>query len=126
MISAWDVYWVMQLDSIGCAMVLFAALLTVGGIILLWASCEDADKGDEGAEAVFKWSGRAFLFGVFLGFASALVPSSKTAAAMIVLPAITSDAVVDTVAPEAAELYNMAKDALRDLAKEKKAEKTGD
>ena len=43
-----------------------------------------------------------------------LTPSSKTAAAMIVLPALTSEEVVGTVKSEAKEPYEMAKEALKE------------
>src|SRR5690606_7040123 len=90
----------------------------IGGFVVI-----DAYGGDEDdAKRTFK---RWMLFGggvlVFSFLLASLLPSSKTAAAMIVLPAITSDTVVQTVAPEARELYELAKDALRSVAKDKPA-----
>lgn len=51
-----------------------------------------------------------------------LLPSSRTAAAMIVVPALTSKEVVEPVAGEAKELYDLAKEALKNLAKPKDKE----
>jgi Na+/proline symporter len=126
MISAWQVYWVMQLDSIisitgwlsffGCFF---------GGIgFIVHRVARSMDDEESKAVAAATWLSKPVLMlGLLSLFANGFLPSSKTAAAMIVLPAITSDMVIDTVSPEARELYGLAKGALKNLgAKDKAAE----
>lgn len=50
---------------------------------------------------------------------NAFLPSTKTAAAMIVIPAVANN---EAIQREAGELYGIAKDALRELAKPDKPE----
>lgn len=126
MIDAWDVYWVMQLDQIRGGMMALSIVtglaLTIGivsGAVVVF----DVLGGDDaGAKLAYKrWVMRGVALFAFAFLSVSLLPSSRTAAAMIVLPAITSDTVVQTVAPEARELYELAKDALRSVAKDKPA-----
>jgi hypothetical protein len=137
MIDAWDIYWVMQLDSIGRSLrfIVFALFILSGAFSIraVWCSvqspddwlseeCKTAAAASRASEPAARSA--AIRFGVaFLAVMSvnALIPSSKTAAAMIVLPALTSESVVQTVAPEARELYELAKDALRNVSKDKGA-----
>lgn len=117
MVTADQIYWVMQMDTIILGLVLLGLLLFFGGMMFAFGYGEEGYTGS----AVFC----AFLS--FMGFlmlvSTMFLPSTKTSAAMIVLPAITNDKVVDTVAPEARELYELAKDALKNMgAKDAKKE----
>ncbi len=122
-ISAWDIYWVLQLDSIGAAVFVLAGLFAGGafGLALtgyfnlensrvmpeLPTSQREAVEGKRQLRAA-----KAFAF-VAIPFValSALIPSSKTAAAMYVIPAVANN---ETLRKEAGELYGLAKDALKD------------
>lgn len=110
MITAWDVYWVMQLDSI---IVLAALAMIVGGVagavMTLYGTVEDEP-------AAARMGKRALAVAAVAAVVMAFAPSSKTAAAMIVLPALTSEAVTEPLAKEAAELYGLAKKALAEVA----------
>lgn len=64
-----------------------------------------------------------WLFGLALIF-STFTPSSKTIAAMIVLPKITSPQAIDTVSKESRDIYELAKKALANLAEDKPAAPT--
>jgi hypothetical protein len=112
MISAWDIYWVMQLDTIRSA-------LGIASVFALAATAiSTLAIGIEGASPRY-----AKFFGAILAplaIAAALVPSSKTAAAMVVLPAIANN---QTIQREAGDLYGIAKDALRNLAAPKEQTK---
>ena len=112
MISAFEVYLVMQLDSI-------RTMLLVSGVIGT-AFCFSAFVTVFEFEDTPRWL--KFIFGlcILFGFASGLLPSSKTAAAMILVPALASEEVVEPVAAEARELYQLAKQALREVAKTEK------
>lgn len=106
-ISAWDVYWVMQLDAIGVAMVLISivGMIIVGCLFLGWL--EKDVPGFVLALITPAW-GFALLLAIFL-------PSTKTAAAMIVLPAVANN---ETVQTEAVDLCRLAKKALADAVGE--------
>ena len=122
-ISAWDVYWVMQLDSIS---VLISGLLAVSavvcaGLFLVQAvhAGEDCWSWNEGSiqerkefrRTIRGHGARALVAAMFFALASALTPSSKTVAAMLILPAIANN---ETIQREAGDLYGLAKEALRE------------
>jgi hypothetical protein len=122
MVSAWDVYWVMQLDAIGTTAFVVALLgLLAGGVgslIHYGASTgeNDFDKATARATKVFRG---VFFVGVVALMTCAFLPSSKTAAAMILVPALTSEQVIEPVGAEARELYALAKQALTNIAQPK-------
>ena len=109
--NAWQVYWVMQLDSIGIGIFLFGLVLILLGLLALVFA---ADGCDESLSPRFVLG--VIASGALLWFVDMFLPSTKTAAAMIVLPAITSESATAAVAPEVRELYDLAKDALRHAA----------
>lgn len=106
MISPWDIYWVMQLDSIGAASVLLSIFAVPSAIFTALAA----------KEGELPWSVPVILapFAALLLFAAIFLPSSKTAAAMLVIPAIANN---ETIQREAGDLYQLAKDGLRELVK---------
>jgi hypothetical protein len=134
MVSPFEVYLVMQLDSINALFGLLAgaSALLAGGWLFIVAMSTDFDFQASKEEkkvrldAAKKFSFRTFLFGVACLVAAAFLPSTKTAAAMILIPALTSKEVVEPVATEAKELYGLAKEALRGLAERKPEPKSED
>lgn len=131
MISPWTIYWIMQLDSINTGLNILS-FLTGGLVVILsvasavhysadpaeWASKEmkvSAERANERAPKIKTFAVRiavfAFLPSFFLGI---LLPSSKVAAAMVLIPAIANN---ETVQKEAGELYQLAKDGLKELVK---------
>lgn len=110
MVSPFDVYLVMQLDSIGSMFLFFALVGSFVAVVLcLFGSIEEEP-------AVLSWGRKVAAFAILSTLASGLLPSSKTAAAMILIPALTSEEVVAPVSAEARELYGLAKAALRNVA----------
>ena len=107
MISPFEVYLVMQLDTIRPAAGVFGFAATGAGLfVVIFGFTEDETWG--------KWLGSLLLASGLLSFLLAtFLPSTKTAAAMLILPAITADEVVKPLGNEAKELYDLAKDALR-------------
>lgn len=126
MLTAWDVYWVMQLDSIGAVAMCVAFVVSgLAAFASLWAL---AARGDCDPEAwyspeykakalrnqslwprLFARARQLGLVAACLWTLSAFIPSTKTAAAMVVLPAIANN---ETIHREAGELYDLAKRAL--------------
>lgn len=124
MITAWDIYWVMQLDAIG-AVVSFIAIslclitaiaFVLGGINKYeaseWPSISEGKK--ELGLARQAYAKRMLLPAATLLLLSALTPSTKTAAAMLIIPKIANSEVIRR---EADDLYTIAKEAMRNLAK---------
>lgn len=107
MIDAWDVYWVMQLDAVRVTLIILSTAL---GIVCTFATLHTFIE-----EVGFPHLKKLVAVWALLMLAAAFTPSSKTAAAMIVVPALTSEEVVQPVSEEARELYGLAKDALRNL-----------
>lgn len=131
-ISAWDIYWVMQLDSIHCAIFILALALSaisLIGLVSTWwnndfAKIYENSTYEEGKKKYAQYTASIETgkktFKRFLPYAFAAIsvasflPSSRTAAAMIVIPAIASN---ETIQREAGDLYQIAKDGLRELVK---------
>jgi hypothetical protein len=112
--TAFEVYLVMQADSIrlllGCAAFGFVALCIL--------SLEVRD-----GKAYLRVPRFVLLMAVALFSGVMLVPSTKTLAAMYVIPAVTSEHAVEKIAPEVREVWELAKDALREAGKKSEVEK---
>lgn len=126
MVSPFDVYLVMQLDRVVVFLGLGCAVSAVVLFIAVMSHSMDVDiySGERSAAARVKRDAALRKWWIPAAFAAAfaLMPSSKTAAAMILVPALTSDAVVVPVTEEARELYGLAKDALRSVAERERRE----
>lgn len=115
-LSAFEVYLVMQLDSIreyAPAGLIIGGMLffVVGAILSLFIGTEEG-LGRKGlgvvcAAIVLICTLASISAGVSI---SVFAPSTKTAAAMIVVPAIVNN---ETLQEDAGEFYDLAKDALR-------------
>jgi hypothetical protein len=118
-ISAWDVYWVLQLDRIGSTMfwlpVAASGFTFFGAMVSEGATVWDFEK--KRLHGYVKYLCAA-MFASWL--ACLFLPSSKTAAAIIVLPAIANN---ETVQTEAADLYKLAKQAMQKAVGEEKETK---
>lgn len=113
MITPFEVYVVMQLDVI--REISFVVCLFTGLIALPLSITYMIGSALEQSETHNLWPPLQKLLtcmGVGL-LVLAVIPSTKTAAAMIVLPAITSDEVVKPLGDGARELYDLAKQALK-------------
>lgn len=116
MVTPFEVYLVMQLDALRGFLCWISA---IGAIVALIATIVGFFAHMDNEEWAFPFflAGRkwfiAALCGLFVGIA---LPSTKTAAAMILLPALTSKEVTEPLSREAGELYELAKSALRNAA----------
>ena len=103
MISASEVYWVMQADN-------FKDVLAVlGGVGIILSVMSYGMSFTEGVDEIKTKQirpilKRLFFCSLFAITVSLFIPNSKTMAAMVILPTITSDKVIDTISPEAKEL----------------------
>lgn len=112
-ISPWTIYlWQLADDLKNLLAVPSIAVGILSAIALGVAFLEDE-------KTVIKLAVKAILFIAFpLGFMSALIPSSRTIAMMVVIPRLTESKAVQTDLPE---LYDIAIKTLKDqFTKEKK------
>ena len=121
MISAFEIYFVMQLDTWVFVSRVTSFLSLVIFVVLNIATYEIGGTAKETAKETAKPYWRALLFIFCLSSTiGMLLPTSKTAAAMIILPKIASNENMATLSKEASELYNIAKDAIKKVSKDDK------
>lgn len=133
MITAWQIYWVMQLDSIGLAFGLIgiAGLGFTGGAFAfgcmnksssrIFPELDSSMREAATGAAQIAFARKALIPAILLFLVGAFIPSTKTAAMMLVIPAVANN---QAIQHEAGDLYGIAKDALRELARPKNAEKS--
>lgn len=131
LVSPLEVYAVLQLDTIITGLRFGVAVAAAGGICSMFTLGFHGDdyyhsEGTKQTNAAVRKGALKFakICGVSAVLCSALavfMPSTKTAAAMILLPAITSDKVTEPLTREAGELYQLAKSALTKAVEEPKA-----
>ena len=137
MISPFQVYLVLKLDDIITgAQVLACSFTLVLGLICLMATSINAMEADSSytgdpkrdrlVAASKYWRGKLYWClggGAFFFSVATLLPTTKQAAAILILPAITSDEVVAPVKKEAGDLYALAKQALTNAVEADKPKK---
>lgn len=100
-ISPWTIYWVLQLDSIRAALS-FACFVIACAALFGFLYCVDERKRLVVPTLLSVLAAIVFT-------AAAFLPSTKTAAAMVVVPAIANNPRIQS---EAGDLYQLAKEAL--------------
>jgi|ERR1700761_727452 len=122
--SPFLVYLMMQADSITNALVVISIItgcLFVFGIAIyvITKGCADHDAEAESVNRAIASPLKyvSIVFGISM-LMDALMPSTKTIALMVVLPKVTSPQAIDAMGSEAKDVYLLAKDALRTLAKD--------
>ena len=116
MISAWELYFILQMDSIGtgiCGLGLAAGTVALvygfaGALMRDSYNSEHNGKWERGVK-VHKTTVKLGVLAAALLFTSSFIPSTRTLAAMVVVPAIVNNTAVQK---EAGELYQLAKQAL--------------
>lgn len=103
-ISPWTIYWVLQLDNIGNASEM-VAFLGLFALPFLWGFVLSELK----SLAAFVFAVGVTVVWLAVATAAIFLPSTKTAAAMFVIPAIANN---ETIQREAGDLYGLAKQAL--------------
>lgn len=116
--TPFQVYLLLQMDSLNTALGIILLMLSLLLVVLTFHACMEGWDYYEG-KSIYKKCAWAFL--VTLPLAT-LCPSTKTVAAMIVLPRVTSPQALDAMGKEGQELYALAKKALENLADDKKKE----
>lgn len=118
-ISPWALYWILQLDTIGMASS-FIAFMGLFAVPFVWGFSIFEVRNF----LAYLASSVLTVVWVIAVMAAVFLPSTKNMAAIIVVPAIVNNA---TVQNEASEIYQLAKQAMRnavDAKPEPKAEES--
>lgn len=100
-VSAWQIYLVTRLDSIHCLLaVLFPLALVIIFVGMLFLINDDTLE-KEAVAAFRKAVSVSLVLAPLLGTALMLVPTSKEAAAMLVVPKVVNSSLVQRDIPEA-------------------------
>ena len=99
MISAWDVYWLVKLDSFN---LMFCIFLFVSSVVIL-AALPVSDYDEELAKKIFKIGVCGFLLNItFFTF----IPTTKEVAAIYLIPKIANNKNVQQIPYNTARLLN--------------------
>jgi len=121
--NAWTIYWILQLDTINFVLVAltlgigaFAGITAIAGALnkssgTFYPELSSSKKERELGEAQSRTAKRMLTPFFILAALAAFSPSTKTAAAMVIVPAIANN---ETIRKEAGDLYSLAKQALRE------------
>lgn len=130
--NAWTIYWILQLDSLNTLFCILSVFATIGaGISVVAAialsadlSAYDVEKKTKDflhAQLIQKVAKCMSIVASILLLLAAFLPTTKTAAAMVILPAVVNN---QKIQAEAGDLYNIAKQALRKAAGAEESTKT--
>lgn len=121
-ITPWTMYWLVKLDSLNGFFFTVAWMAVTAASIGIAVTAYEWDMHENTCPTVRRWVKRLAFLSLFSGFASAVLPTTKQMAAIVVIPAITnSELVSETVPREAGELYTLAKEWLRNKSEAKEA-----
>lgn len=89
MISGWTIYWVTRMDAVGNLLLVLAVSFFALGVLAITTSdvCDAAKE-----EARDRLAAKLILLSVVLAVLTALTPSTKEVAAILVLPRIANSA----------------------------------
>jgi hypothetical protein len=118
--TAMEVYWVMQLDTIrfGANTILFVIGMVSAFVLIIGITGSTAPNDTLFPRAAAVKCVRSGVYGAAVSFVIGVlvifIPSSRTVAAMYILPAIVNS---EDVQLEMKEIYDLAKDGLKSLVK---------
>ena len=125
--NPWTVYWLFKLDDIQ-AFLLLPMALSIANIVWSVMSSDDwnnsNEKNDENRRRKMKMP--LLYLGIFCVFLSVIIPSTKTIAAIIVLPRIASAENLNTLSRDAGDIYTLAMSKLKDVIGEQAAKSEGE
>lgn len=114
MISGWELYVVLKLDSFQAFFEVVGGvglISSIGGLIVATVASLDYDETTKTiankARSLLRKT--AVIFGLFV-IAGVLLPSTKQAAAILIIPKIATNENVEMISDEAKSLYSLAKE----------------
>lgn len=118
MITHWTIYLILMLDNLKVLFICFLMLSTLTLVII--SALTIADITDKGSKQLWRCLRSSIASFLFFASAVALIPNTKQMAMILVIPKIAnSEFVQETLPQEAKELYAIAKEALKEIFKEK-------
>ena len=112
-ISPWTLYWILQLDSIKAAVVALAITTSLATLFLGVIGLDSSERERARGETMHRFAIRLAIVAVPLTLLTAFLPSSRTMAAVVLIPAIANN---ETIQREASDLYRLAKQAIERVA----------
>lgn len=129
--SAWTLYWIMQLDGIKEWMGIWVGLGIIGSlstcVISLYFFCEERaelstpSNNENTLKKVKPWRTACITIFALASLAYTLTPSTKTMAAVVVVPKIIKDGDIEAVAQDAKDLYKVGIKRLKEILGEEQA-----
>ena len=114
MISEWDVYWLVKLDSFCTFFVVCAPILLVASIVLFFLSIESSELDEKKTRTLAL---TAFIFSLVLALARLVCPTTREMAVIKIAPRIVnSDLVQKDIPKESREMYDLFKAWLKEKA----------
>ena len=126
MITPWTIYWITRLDTLGtlATIIIVLASIATGAGGLYWLIEREDVRVDELPEfdrRTRKFITRAGSVAVAAGLCGAFIPSTKEAAAMLVIPAVANNADVQALGSELPKLAREWVESLRPKQAEKES-----
>jgi len=120
--SAWTVYWLFKLDDIQCVFLVASIIIGISFIIscLNYAANYEYQHYRKKNMRIVRHIGYTLLICATI---CTFIPSTKTMAAIIVLPRIASAENLDVVSKDAGDIYNLAMARLKDALGEPQTNK---
>jgi len=110
-ISGWTIYWLTRLGGIQTFLLTAGIATFIGGITaFIGTNVENANKW-------IRVSKKVAVIGFVMIILGILTPTTKEAAAIIIIPKLANS---ETLKRECGEIYNLAKDWLTNLSEDKK------
>lgn len=99
MITGWELYWILRLDTISAAFcILASALVIISTLVTMCTINHDID---------FNWGTvLLILFTLFFGLGAVFIPNTKQAAAIYILPRIINNEKIQNIGNNALDTTN--------------------
>lgn len=118
-ISGWSVYWLLQLDAIRTFFEVFTVFGGFGFIIAVAALVTAPTEGHRDIVKPFVVLGTILLPVILAGVV--LIPTTKTMAAILIVPRLATAENLQTVSKDTGDLYKLAMQRLKDALGEETA-----
>lgn len=122
--DAWTVYWLFKLDDIQTLFQVASFILVIGAMVSTvgyFISRSYYDKQDK--KTCLKFMRPLIPVAITCLVVAVLIPSTKTMAAIIVLPKIVSAENLDMVAKDGGDIYKLAMERIKDTLGQVQADK---
>ena len=119
MITEWEMYWILKLDGLHGALVVFTVVsaITLGIAGVVWMVCDTEDKDSDRFFRVIKCS---LITCIVCLIPAVFLPTTKEMAMIKVVPMIANSEIGSQMPADAKVLYRMGIEAIKEKLTEKK------